>query len=151
MTSGLVLLAMLSSQGRGESQPVLRLEDIMPLPQPHHNITYDKSAPPMFRHQPAIVFLHITVLMMDSFDQNEMTFTTGETCQPARAGQLVTRHVPGPHLEGPQTETAQVRGGGHLQDPGRQVDTTHLETGLHLQECKRNRFSGFIHYFNNSY
>ena len=30
----------------------------------------------MFRNQPAIVFLHMTVLMLDSFDQNEMTFTT---------------------------------------------------------------------------
>ena len=35
-----------------------------------------KSSPPKFRMQPAVVFMHITLLMMDSFDQNEMTFTT---------------------------------------------------------------------------
>ena len=79
MRSHVLLLVMFSSLSQGEDHQVLRLEDIMPLPHPHHNITYDKSAPPMFRNQPAIVFLHITVLMMDSFDQNEMTFTTGQT------------------------------------------------------------------------
>ena len=51
---------------------VLRLSDILP---PH--VSYDKSKPPTFRQHPAVVFLHITVLMLDSFDQNEMTFTTG--------------------------------------------------------------------------
>ena len=53
---------------------MLRLEDILPA----DNVTrYDKNKPPTFRQHPAIVFLHITVLMLDSFDQNEMTFTTG--------------------------------------------------------------------------
>ena len=53
---------------------MLRLEDILPA----DNVTrYDKNRPPTFRQHPAIVFLHITVLMLDSFDQNEMTFTTG--------------------------------------------------------------------------
>ena len=55
---------------------VLRLEDIMP--NPLTNVTYDKSKPPTFRAHPAIVFMHITVLMLDSFDQNEMTFTSGK-------------------------------------------------------------------------
>ena len=100
----------------------------MPLPHPHHNITYDKSAPPMFRNQPAIVFLHITVLMMDSFDQNEMTFTTGETFQPNLKHRDLIRHVPGPHLERPQAQASQVRGAGPLQDPGREMDPTYLET-----------------------
>ena len=54
---------------------VLRLEDIMP--SASTNMTYDKSKPPTFRAHPAIVFMHITVLMLDSFDQNEMTFTSG--------------------------------------------------------------------------
>ena len=55
---------------------MLRLEDILPA---DDNVTrYDKNKPPTFRQHPAIVFLHITVLMLDSFDQNEMTFTTGE-------------------------------------------------------------------------
>ena len=54
---------------------VLRLEDIMP--SASTNVTYDKSKPPTFRAHPAIVFMHITVLMLDSFDQNEMTFTSG--------------------------------------------------------------------------
>ena len=78
MVREVLLLVFLSTATRGETEthPVLRLEDIMPVPDPHRNVTYDKSAPPMFRNQPAIVFLHITVLMMDSFDQNEMTFTT---------------------------------------------------------------------------
>ena len=54
---------------------MLRLEDILPA---DDNVTrYDKNKPPTFRQHPAIVFLHITVLMLDSFDQNEMTFTTG--------------------------------------------------------------------------
>lgn len=55
---------------------MLRLEDI--LPADDNETRYDKNKPPTFRQHPAIVFLHITVLMLDSFDQNEMTFTTGE-------------------------------------------------------------------------
>ena len=106
MRSHVLLLAMFSSLSQGEDHQVLRLEDIMPLPHPHHNITYDKSAPPMFRNQPAIVFLHITVLMMDSFDQNEMTFTTGETFQPNLKHRDLIRHVPGPHLERPQAQAS---------------------------------------------
>ena len=77
MKSEELFLVLISSCGCGglqEKYQVLRLEDIMP--DPSHNQTYDKSAPPMFRNQPAIVFLHMTVLMLDSFDQNEMTFTT---------------------------------------------------------------------------
>ena len=68
-----LLLVLISTSGCGGLQEVLRLEDIMPDPS---NQTYDKSVPPLFRNQPAIVFLHMTVLMLDSFDQNEMTFTT---------------------------------------------------------------------------
>ena len=49
-------------------------QDILPA----GNVTYDKNKPPTFRSHPAVVFLHITVLMLDSFDQNEMTFTTGD-------------------------------------------------------------------------
>ena len=60
-----------------EEYKVLRLEDLLP----SEDVTYDKSKPPTFRQHPAIVFLHITILMLDSFDQNEMTFTTGKcTC-----------------------------------------------------------------------
>ena len=128
LPSALVVIFLLNfslqSDSWDDDYTVMQLADILP----PEDVPYDEDAPPKFRMHPAIVFMHITLLMMDSFDQNEMTFTTGETCQPAAAGQLVTRHVPGPHLEGPQAETAQVRGGGHLQDPGRQVDTTHLET-----------------------
>ena len=68
----LFLVLISTCGGLQEKYQVLRLEDIMPA----SNQTYDKSAPPMFRNQPAIVFLHMTVLMLDSFDQNEMTFTT---------------------------------------------------------------------------
>ena len=35
------------------------------------------DAPPVFRHQPAVVFLHMTLLMMDSFD--EVIFSKDET------------------------------------------------------------------------
>ena len=72
-TETLFLGLISAAAGLHENYKVLRLEDIMPDPA---NQTYDKSAPPLFRNQPAIVFLHMTVLMLDSFDQNEMTFTT---------------------------------------------------------------------------
>ena len=69
-----IILAVIISPGDGENYTnVLRLEDILP-----HHVTYDKSKPPTFQQHPAVVFLHITVLMLDSFDQNEMTFTTGK-------------------------------------------------------------------------
>ena len=78
----LIILAVRISQGEENASEtwsgdnhtnVLRLEDILP-----HHVTYDKSKPPTFQQHPAVVFLHITVLMLDSFDQNEMTFTTGK-------------------------------------------------------------------------
>ena len=34
-----------------------------------------QDSPPKFKNQPAIVFFHLTLLMLDSFDQREMTFT----------------------------------------------------------------------------
>ena len=67
-----LILFSFGSQSSSEESKVLRLQDILP---PSY-VPYDKDAPPKFRNHPAIVFMHITLLMMDSFDQNEMTFTT---------------------------------------------------------------------------
>ncbi|XP_063704812.1 glycine receptor subunit alpha-2 isoform X2 [Culicoides brevitarsis] len=50
----------------------LSLQDILPKQTKH----YDKNRAPKFMGQPTVVYFHVTVLQIDSIDENSMTYVT---------------------------------------------------------------------------
>ncbi|XP_031623437.1 glycine receptor subunit alpha-2 isoform X2 [Contarinia nasturtii] len=61
-----------SSYSQGEEHSTLSLSDIMPITQR----SYDKNRAPKLIKQPTVVYFHVTVLSLDSVNEESMTYVT---------------------------------------------------------------------------
>ncbi|XP_011333789.1 uncharacterized protein LOC105277249 isoform X5 [Ooceraea biroi] len=114
----------------GKKETSLSLKDILPL----NPKQYDKHRAPKFLGQPTVVYFHVTVLSLDSINEESMCGICVHIVFPT-ATDVRGRHISRAELAGLKIAIAgeHVRG---LQDSRCGLAAQHLEARLLLQECK---------------